>query len=89
MQELKPFLDKQYPIDVVLQMYLTEIQKWVYSEWNMDYDSIFECYSDINNGEAEDVVVFTIKKQIEKDLPKINKKVDLYTFIKNYYEFLN
>jgi hypothetical protein len=89
MQELKQFLEKQYPIEVVLNMYLSEIENWIYPDWNLDYDSIFECYGDINNGEAEDVVVFTIKKQVEKQLHKINKKIDLYTFIKKYYEFLN
>ena len=89
MQKLKQFLEKQYPIDVVLEMYCIEIQKWVYPEWNEDYDSIIECYCDINNGEAEDVVVFTIKNEVEKMLPTINKKIDLYTFIKNYYIFLS
>lgn len=86
---LKQFLEKQYPIEVVLEMYHSEIEKWVYSEWNEDYDSMFECYGDINNGEAEDVIVFTIKKEVEKVLPNMHKKVDLYTFIKNYYIFLS
>jgi len=71
MQELTDFLDSKYPTDIVLEMLDNEMFHWVQEDWEENYLSEYLYYIEFNNGEAEDMVVFTIKKEVEKQIVSI------------------
>ena len=80
--------------DRVIEMFDNEVLEWVDEDWEDNYDSEYDWYTDHNNGEAQDAVINVILKWYFKNyndgksLP-MDEYCEFFDAIKEEFNCLN
>lgn len=88
-EEIVIFLETKYPEETVVILLDEEILNWVDSDWEEEYESEYDWYIDHNNGEAEEVTLSLLCREVESNfILSKEEQVTLEFFLKNKYTIL-